>query len=320
MLHRPRHGDPAAGAGVADEDTVSERQAEQAALEDRIRGMLERLVGPGHADVRVSVEIDSARVEHVEDHYDPAKAILRSSDETIERVAQEGTVTGVPGAESNTPLASGGSGQGAGTNIVRESRTHNFEIDHVSDKRIQSPGSLKRMTVAVVLDGVPGPGGAIVARARDELDRMTALVTSAAGADPKRGDVVTVDSIPFVTNAIDMPPAPAAPPSTFERLKKKPVVAYGAIAGAAIVAIIFLATRRRRRSVDSSVEKRAVLPPATTQTPLVEGTNTSNPSNAIDWRSDAIALAARDPATAALVVRAWLGASESGTTLAERSS
>ena len=57
----------------------------EVSLEDRVRSMLERVVGLGHADVRVTAEIDPARVEHVEEHYDPTRSVLRSEEQSIER-------------------------------------------------------------------------------------------------------------------------------------------------------------------------------------------------------------------------------------------
>ena len=69
------------------------------------------------ADVRASIEMDNARVEHTEDHYDRDRAALRSEEQTLERITNSNTIAiaGVPGAESNiggAPLPAAGGAAG----------------------------------------------------------------------------------------------------------------------------------------------------------------------------------------------------------------
>ncbi|MEO8800437.1 MAG: flagellar basal-body MS-ring/collar protein FliF, partial [Polyangiaceae bacterium] len=103
MLHRPRKQGDSDTEGDPNEPSAS--KALEVSLSDRAREMIERIVGPGHVDVQVSADIDTARVEHVEDHYNPATAVMRSEEMTTERQSSgpDDTVAGVPGAESNVP-------------------------------------------------------------------------------------------------------------------------------------------------------------------------------------------------------------------------
>jgi flagellar biosynthesis/type III secretory pathway M-ring protein FliF/YscJ len=171
-------------------------------------------------------------------------------------------------------------------------------MDHVSDKRVVSPGSLKRITVAAVLDGVIRTEGGqkrVVPLDRAELEKLGVLVRSAVGAKDSRGDVVTVDSMPFAEGTASLEAAdavPALPPA-------KPARAYIAAASAAGLLLLLAAgstvVARRRSKVRHTTQ---LLAPAFAPQQLAAAP--------IDLRAAAMARAASDPATAALVLRAWL--------------
>jgi flagellar M-ring protein FliF len=347
MLQKPRaSGQAEAAAGLGD-DEAGEQRALEAQLEDRARSMLEKLVGPGHVDVRVTAELDPARVEHVEDHYDPSRTALRSEELTRERSGAgfDDTVAGVPGAESNLPSGPLAAATGApvaapaasalpiasaSANAVtpvrppaagvvgphqaeqpyRESHTRNFEVDHVSDKRMTRAGALKRVGVAVIVDGVARvEGGKRIVGPRDkaELEKFAGLVRSAVGASDARGDSITVESIPFdesLASAVEVPSAPAALAPV-----SRTVRAYAPALAAAVLLLlvavgVFVA---RRRPISGQDATSAVLPP------IVEVPRLAKAPIDVDLRTRALERAAQDPATAALVLRFWLGATKAET-------
>jgi flagellar M-ring protein FliF len=191
--------------------------------------------------------------------------------------------------------------KGASDQPFRESHTRNYEVDHVSEKRFMEPGTLKRVAVAVVVDGVPHTENGqttIVPRDRPELQKLEALVRSAVGANDARGDVVTLDSVPFD----DEKAAADAPPPAVATGPMKAWRAYLPAAGIAVallaVAVVVGVALRRSPAV---VEVVPALPAAVTPQQM----GTTKP--VIDVRAAAIERAAADPATAALVLRAWLG-------------
>jgi flagellar M-ring protein FliF len=285
------------------------------------------VVGDGHADVRVSVDLDLARVEHTEDHYDRATTALRSEDQTVEMVSQTGTISvaGVPGAESNlggnptptpTPADAGGP-------VLREHHTRNYEVDHVSERRVATQGSVKRITVAVIIDGVvrnEGGRATVVPRERVELDRLVTLVRGAIGANTTRGDVVTVESIPFHETLDANVAAAAAARQRPRAAPARPRWTWKHTAGVVGVALVLVmvaavALRRRRALAQKSPRVLSDIPPGAlpgaTPEGLPEGSSASGVSSEAEresLRSAAHARAAADPATAALVLRYWLGA------------
>lgn len=314
-LHRPKRapGEAGAGEGGAGGDEVSPARALETTLEERARAMLERVFGVGHVDVRVSADFDTTKIERTEDHYDPAKSVLRSEESSLERTQKDDSIAGVPGAESNLPTGgapAADAAAGANGGIMRQSHTRNYEVDRVVEKRVQTGGGLKRLTVAVVVDGVPGPGPntAPVPRSREELALLTGLVRSAVGADDRRGDVVTVESVPF-TN-LDGPVTPEAPP-LLDRLPPQarrfvPYTAAGALALTLLVAALVARRRSKSKAREAQETARwAELPGAPNAPQLEEGSTVEG--ELTDDRATAQERAARDPATAALVLRHWLG-------------
>jgi flagellar M-ring protein FliF len=314
-LHRPKRAAGEAGAGEGDGgDGPSPARALEATLEERARGMLERVFGVGHVDVRVSAEYDATKFERTEDHFDPARSVLRSEEGSLERVQKDDSVAGVPGAESNLPTGTAAGPAPAGSadgGLMRQSHTRNYEVDRVTEKRVSTQGGVKRLTVAVVVDGVAGPGGPnapAVPRSREELAMLAGLVRSAVGADEKRGDVVTVESVPFVS--LDPAPAPEATPLV-DRLPPwaRRYVPYAYVGGAALavaglsVGALVAARRRRKRAREEEAARWAQLPGAP-EAPRLEG---GDEDGEVDGRVMAQERAARDPATAALVLRHWLG-------------
>ena len=342
MLHRPRSAAGADSEAGGDEpDAHIAARTYETALEDRVRTMLERVVGPGHADVRVTADLDPSRVERLEEHFDPTKSSLRSEEQSIERASGEAddTVAGVPGAESNLPggaargssaaaSASASASSGAPTSpspAVRESHTRNYEIDHVTEKRTTVSGALRRLTIAVMLDGTKSDKG-VIERPRAELDRLAQLVRSAAGANEARGDMVTVESMPFASSESPEPvepPAAQRPPTKLDLAKR-----WGPYAAAALFALVLLVVVMRRRN--------PAVAPALAESQLVAGETAASqlpgvpaapqlepaPVAALDMgdlRARAHSRAGEDPATAALVLRSWLGTSAPEASAAPRS-
>jgi flagellar M-ring protein FliF len=319
VLHKPRRpGEDSTGDSGSDGE--SHARALEAALEERARAMVEKVTGPGHTDVRVTADLDQARVEHVEDHYDPAKTALRSEESNLERTpgTEDVPVAGVPGAESNLPNGSATKGGGADAGAAeppgkasavalptRESHTRNFEVDHVSEKRVVAGGVLRRMTVAVVLDGN---------RSKEDLDKIAGLVRSAVGFDARRGDVVTVEAVPFLVAEEPKvaPPPPLKLPYGLENPKK-----YGPIAGgllALLVLALYLKVRssRKKRAVSQALALAAAKEEASAEQVTVEILGKDKEEEGDATSPDVLKQMVReraqlDPATAALIVRGWLG-------------
>lgn len=359
MLHRPRKQGDSDAEGDPNEPSAS--KALEATLSDRAREMIERIVGPGHVDVQVSADLDRARVEHVEDHYNPASAVMRSEEQTIDRQSSgpDDTVAGVPGAESNVPGGSsvspvgkpGASAAAASSaapassaaaaasamiaslpapqvaantqkglpnGVMRESHTRNFEIDHVSDKRTLGPGALRRLTVAVVVDGIETTvDGKTTVTERDpeQMAKIASLVRGAVGIDDKRGDILTVETVPFLAAHVEPPAALVDAPKPFDLSRfdyKAHAKLLAGVGGSALLLFLLAGLSIRKRAKKAALVKALAEKEKTLQfgpAPIPAQLEIT-PKTTEDVRQAAHERALRDPATAALVLKAWLGAGE----------
>jgi flagellar M-ring protein FliF len=309
LLKRPRSAsEGGAETGLAD-DQLAEVRALEASLEERARTMLERVVGAGHVDVRVAADMDFARVEHTEDHFKPRDPILRSEELMVEKTgAAENNVAGVPGAESNLPTGDApeeGDAPAGAAGVLRRQHTRNFEVDRVTERRVRQAGVVKRLTVAVVVDGVSttDESGAVTVQARDEaeLEKLEALVRSAVGADDNRQDVVTLQSMSFVSAPVAdgglISPVAATPLE-----KAKPYLPFVAAGGVFLALVTATMLTRRRRSTVTAVE---LLPSG--ELKRENELLSEDAPLLLKARDEALRRASEDPATAALVVRHWLG-------------
>ncbi|MGA8821027.1 MAG: flagellar basal-body MS-ring/collar protein FliF [Xanthobacteraceae bacterium] len=198
-------------ADGADDDptgstVVDERQV---ALENRLRkqveGIVNSLVGPGHARVQVNADFDFNRITETSDKYDPDGRVVRSSQTREESSAttpnnNEVTVGNqIPQAQQN-PTQQEANGQPREQSKKTE-ETVNYEISKTTKTQVTEGGRVKRISVAVVVDGSYSNDdkGNIVykPRSKEEIDQIAALVRSAIGFDQKRGDQVEVANLRF---------------------------------------------------------------------------------------------------------------------------
>lgn len=184
--------DPTGAAGTFG-DT---RQQQTEAFQDRVAGslqdMLDQVVGPGHAVVRVSADLDfDATNRTTESYLQPAKnAVPLSVAKTKEAYKGAGSPAGGVLGPDNTgvPGAVGGK-----NNYNRHEVTQDNAVGKVTEQVQTAPGAVKRMSVAVLLD--ERTAGTV------DPQRVETLVTQAAGLQTTRGDSIAVDSMPFDTTA-----------------------------------------------------------------------------------------------------------------------
>ena len=177
---------------------VSDREAE---LQERATRLLEARVGPGRAIVQISAEMVTERESISERLVDPKSRVAISS-ETEERASTEsGGGGGGVTVASNLPEGEtgGGSGDSSSTSETRE-RT-NFEVSETTREVLRTPGAIKRLSVAVLIDGQPvtTADGTVTNEPRPEaeLTILRELVASAVGLDESRGDTLAIRSLPF---------------------------------------------------------------------------------------------------------------------------
>ena len=170
----------------------------------QIKGNVERLlaarVGPGKAVVEVSVDLVSERESITERTFDPQGRVAISS-ETEEKTGSATEPGGEVTVASNLPEnnAAGGA-QGQSQSSETRERV-NYEVSETQREVLRAPGGIKRMTVAVMVDGVvtiaADGSRSWTPRPDEEIAALRELVASAVGLDEARGDVLTLKSLEF---------------------------------------------------------------------------------------------------------------------------
>ncbi len=196
-----------------DEDTpytLTQMQLEyqkkiEKALEAKANGILKRTLGSNNAFAQITTDIDFDKKSYTKEEYDP-NGVLRSQ-QTFEETSNSKprTPAGVPGVESN--LAEPNiNNQDMTTEYSKTDERQNFEIGKTVSTGEKAIGTIKRMTIAVVINDkkkVTGEGKnkkvEYVPRTKQEIEKIKELVASATGFNKERGDVITVSNISFDT-------------------------------------------------------------------------------------------------------------------------
>ena len=233
-------GGGAAVASGGDSGTDSQTAAFQNRLNSSLQNMLDSVVGPGHAVVTTTAELDFDQTETTTETYtsDPSVAALS---ESISREAYNGNGTGTGGVlgPDNIQVPNGtstaGTGQYENSNIVR-----NNAVNKITEERNRAPGSIKKLSVAVLLDST-------TAGAVNPTD-VQSLVSAAAGIDATRGDSIAVSAMPFDTSAATAAKDALAASAVAEQAAKQTSLIKTAAMAMVVLILMFLAWRASRRA------------------------------------------------------------------------
>ena len=173
-------------------------------LAGRIQTMLEKIVGEGNAIVRASADMNFNQVDINEEIFDPEVQIVRSRQNSVESIDQKKS-TSPEKASTVNPSPPAGKAKETSDTSKRQDETVNYEINRTIRRIVQPVGAVKRLSVAVVLDGTyvtesDKTGNTVrkyVARSQDELDQFAKVVQKAMGYNADREDQVSVESFPF---------------------------------------------------------------------------------------------------------------------------
>jgi flagellar M-ring protein FliF len=183
--------DPVAG-GAASPNVRAET------MRTNIQRLLEARVGPGKAIVEVNVEAEMDSQTISERTIDPESRVAISSETEQSSENASGAAPGVTVA-SNLPDGDVGGDAAESRRSASQSRERqNFEVSETRRERVILPGAIRRVSVAVMVDGIveTGADGKPVwaPRPAEEMETLGQLVRSAIGFDEARGDTVTIES------------------------------------------------------------------------------------------------------------------------------
>ncbi len=209
-------GDEKSGADA----TASNQEEHTTDFEERLRQRIESIVasvvGPGHVRVEVAADMNYNHVSETSESFDPDSKVVRST-QTVEQNANDtnagnSNAVSVGNALPNTQQ-SGSNENGTKSASAKTEETTNYEISKTTRTSTLDGGDVKRLSVAVVVDGISDTDASgkmsYKARTPKDMEQIEALVKSAIGYNQTRGDQVQVVNMPFAR--IDAGPATPAP-------------------------------------------------------------------------------------------------------------
>ncbi len=301
VLHAPGE---AGGASVATNRNLRQTREFEQALAADVQGLLEQVSpgGPASVVVRATLDFDE-RVTETEDFTGEGAVALSEQTSTEDYVGAGVPPGGAVGVDGGPQAIAGQTGEYNRDEALRE-----FGVDRTNVTTTAAPGTVEKLSVAIVMDdgtitGVPAP----------QVAEVEQLVTAALGLDAARGDAVAVSAIAFPAAEPEVVEEPEAP-SLEDRL---PVIAGAAVLLLVAVAL-FLMSRRRKgaKQVPGVALERAAtvvvdvtrdepqeqLAPATVRLEPVPAVVEPSPA----LQDEVTALVARQPEEIAVLLRSWL--------------
>ena len=303
--------------------TVADTRSQQvASFEQKMTGsvqtMLDRVLGAGNTAVQVTADLNfDTTITNTKRYFTDPDAVPLSDTTLTETYTAPGQpgVGGVVGPDGQLDPNAGGNAPDNATNYRKEQRTSDNAVGETVEQREAAPGSVDSLHVGIVVDEVAAAG---VTPAEVE-----ALVTSALGIDPERGDTVEVSNMPFDRTAEEAAAdALAAAKAAEERAALMDMLKTAALV--LVIAGLFFAawlrSRRRARIRDEAtsyvveqirrrdaIDHTQVVPVAAAAPALELDAGVIDASNLRAAARDEIAaMVERQPEEVAQLLRGWL--------------
>lgn len=205
-----QHGRLLSEADGVDGDRLELQQRMEEKLRLQVSQLLTPMLGDGNFSSEIQVDLDMDQVTSARESYDK-QGVVRSETQSASQQANAAPAQGVPGVTANTPPPATTAQAGAplGTPAAagapgangESSSTKTYELGREVAVSNQTPGKIKRLSVAVALSAET------MAKAKPaDIEAIKQLVSAAVGADPARGDQVAVQVRAF--KPAEIVPAP----------------------------------------------------------------------------------------------------------------
>ncbi|MFN3647468.1 MAG: flagellar basal-body MS-ring/collar protein FliF [Gemmobacter sp.] len=248
---------PLAESGTVSADGRTEE------LKRSVERLLAARVGQGRVLVELSVDVITERESISERRFDPQGRVVISTETEEKSNSSTGSPQGVTVA-SNLPEGDASGGGGSRSQGAESRERVNYEVSETARELLRAPGGVRRLTVAVLVDGIRSPEGIWQARSEEELNDLRDLVASAVGYDEARGDVITIKSL-----ELEPMQAGVAPdgPDWLRQLDPMGLIQLGVIATVILALGLFVLRPLLASGRAIPAEPQLALPAATTPTP-----------------------------------------------------
>jgi len=188
------------------------RQRTEAYLTERGQSMLDQVLGPGNAILRVATEHDFDRLVRESDLIDPDSRIVISEEQRTTTNNDE-SFQQVP-VDEFTPIAQRGETVLLGNRNNEQSvRTRNYQVNQTREVHERGPGELRRITASVLLnykqtsvnqEEGQEPIVQYVPYTQEEVEQLQNVIRNALGLQNNRGDELTITQIQFFDPQLEL--------------------------------------------------------------------------------------------------------------------
>ncbi len=296
-------------------------------LRQKVQSLLEQVTGANKVTTRVTVDMDFNQMQVTEDIYDPDSQVIRSQQRSTEN--SQGAELGAKGnpdvpinveaqlMQSSPPGKDKEQDKDSPNSkaSTRQRETVNYEINRVNRQTTHSAGNVKKISVAVLVDGpyemkanAEGKTEPVfVGRSPEQLKSMEDIVRKAIGYNEGRGDQITVSNIPFATESAEAGGFVKAENRWFKLAREyiRPVINV-----LIVLLVFFLIVRPLMRRFETLSEEMKQLPAPGEALPGGDHQTLSLPDQPVErelsLRRRALNLVQQNPDQAAAIIRAIL--------------
>jgi flagellar M-ring protein FliF len=296
-------------------------------LRQKVQSLLEQVTGANKVTTRVTVDMDFNQMQVTEDIYDPDSQVIRSQQRSTEN--NQGAELGAKGnpdvpinveaqlMQSSPPGKDKDKDKESPNSkaSTRQRETVNYEINRVNRQTTHAPGNVKKISVAVLVDGPyemkPNAEGktepVFVGRSPEQIKSLEDIVRKAIGYNEGRGDQITVSNIPFATESAEADGFVKAENRWIKLAREyiKPVLNV-----LIVLLVFFLIVRPLMRRFATLSEEMKHLPAPGEALPAGDQQTLSLPDQPVErelsLRRRALSLVQQNPDQAAAIIRAIL--------------
>ena len=196
--------------GLTSTQLAARRNLEQY-LARKAQDMLDKVLGPGQAIVRISADINYDTLTRTDEKFDPDGQVIRTQTKNDQNTDSSTTTSSSPvGISANTTTTTNSTQTASApvnnTQNHTTTSTVEYEIGKTTSSMVQAAGGIKKLdasvTVAAQFQGT-GDDRKVVPRSPEDLKKLQDIVSSAVGIDTTRGDTIALEELPFNNDFAD---------------------------------------------------------------------------------------------------------------------
>ncbi len=261
LLADGAEGDDAMDAASDERGVALEKR-----LRERVEAIVGRIVGADRARVEVRAEIDRTKSTQTSDKFDPESRVARST-QTREEASQSTDPAEQQVSVANqipNPAAGQTNAPGPKDTSNKNEEVVNYEISRVTRTETQDGGRVKRLSVAVLVDGVytraQNGDMTYAPRPQEELDRIGALVRAGVGFEAARGDTIEVVNLRFADIPGQTADAGGESWFAFTKADIMRAIELGVLALLSILVLLFVVRPVLRKALNADAPAPAAAP------------------------------------------------------------